>query len=72
MMAKARVDVRYMKYDLNSLKERLLNSRTVNSVYKNYALALIFLENKKFDEAASYLAKLNLLITILCLMYIPT
>lgn len=60
MMAKARVDVRYMKYDLNSLKERLLNSRTVNSVYKNYALALIFLENKKFDEAASYLAKLNL------------
>lgn len=60
MMAKARVDVRYMKYDLNSLKERLLNSRTVNTVYKNYALALISLENKKFDEAASYLSKLNL------------
>ena len=60
MMAKARVDVRYMKYDLNSLKERLLNSRTVNSVYKNYALALISLENKKFGEATSYLSKLNL------------
>ncbi|MDQ9779997.1 hypothetical protein RF400_15580, partial [Acinetobacter baumannii] len=39
---------------------RLLNSRTVNTVYKNYALALISLENKKFDEAASYLSKLNL------------
>ncbi|MGN1281494.1 MAG: M48 family metalloprotease [Succinivibrio sp.] len=60
MMAKARVDVRYMGYDLKSLKERLLKSSRVNPVYKKYALALICFEERKFEQALGYLDEIGL------------
>ncbi|MGN0894142.1 MAG: M48 family metalloprotease [Succinivibrio sp.] len=60
MMAKARVDVRYMGYDLKSLKERLIKSHKVNAVYKNYALALISYEEKNFEQALGYLEQIGL------------
>lgn len=59
MLAKARIDVRYMDLKLPELKERLLKADKVNSYYKNYALALIYFEEKDFDKAKSYLSNLN-------------
>ena len=60
MFAKARVDVRYMNYDLKELEKRIEKSTKVNEHYRNYALALINLEKHNFDVAESYLNKLNL------------
>ncbi len=61
MLAKARVDIRYMGYDLKDLKNRLdVNPDKINQIYRNYALALIAYEQKDFESARNYLKKLNL------------
>ena len=60
MLAKARVDVRFMGLKLKDFKARLLNASVdVNEIYKNYALALIFFEEKDYSKAREYLSKLN-------------
>ena len=62
MLAKARVDVRFMGLKLKDFKARLLNASVdVNEIYKNYALALIFFEEKDYSKAREYLSKLNYL-----------
>ncbi|MGN0901650.1 MAG: M48 family metalloprotease [Succinivibrio sp.] len=58
MLAKARVDVRYMGLDLKNLKQRLLDSKTVNPVYKKYALALIELDTGNFNAASEWIEKM--------------
>ena len=58
MLAKARVDVRYMNFILSELKARLENSHNTNEIYKNYALALINYENKEYQNAKTYLERL--------------
>ena len=60
MLAKARVDVRYMNFNLNDLKNRLLSTPNINSYYKNYALSLIFYKEKDFAKAREYAAKIGL------------
>ena len=59
MLAKARVDVRYMNLKLNDFKERLLKAEKVNHYYKNYALALIYYGEKNYSKAIDYLEKLS-------------
>ncbi len=59
MLAKARVDVRYMDLKINEFKERLLKSEKVNRYYKNYALALIYYQEKNYTEAEEYLQRLS-------------
>ncbi len=61
MLAKARVDIRYMGYDLKDLQKRLnVNPDKINQVYRKYALALIAYEQKDFENARNYLKALNL------------
>lgn len=55
MFAKARIDVRYMGLNLEKLENRLKNTNSVNTYYKNYALALISFENKQYAQTQSYL-----------------
>ncbi|MCR5535947.1 MAG: hypothetical protein K6F05_00880, partial [Succinivibrio sp.] len=59
-LCKARIDVRYMRFDLKSFKQNLLQASAskANSTYRNYALALIAYEEKNYNEAAGYLASL--------------
>ena len=61
MLAKARVDVRYMGYDLKALDERLkVNPDKINRFYRLYAQALIAYELKNYQKAHEYLNNLNL------------
>ena len=61
MLAKARVDVRYMRYDLKALDERLkVNPDKINRFYRLYAQALIAYELKNYQKAHEYLNNLNL------------
>lgn len=61
MLAKARVDVRYMNYDLKALQERLnVEPEKINRIYRLYALALISYELSEYAKASDYLSKLNL------------
>ncbi len=61
MLAKARVDVRYMNYDLKALQERLnVAPEKINRIYRLYALALISYELSEYPKAAEYLSQLNL------------
>ena len=59
MLAKARVDVRYMNLKLKEFKERLLSTEKVNHYYKNYALALIYYGEGNYSKAKEYLEKLS-------------
>ncbi len=60
MLAKARVDVRYMNFNLTDLKNRLLSTPKINTYYKNYALALIFYQEKNYSKAREYADKTGL------------
>lgn len=59
MLAKARVDVRYMNLNLEALKNKLMHSQKVNHYYKYYALALIAYENNDHASALKYLSNLD-------------
>ncbi|HAR79859.1 MAG TPA: peptidase M48 [Succinivibrionaceae bacterium] len=60
LLAKARVEVRYMNTDLKQLKERLVaNPDNLSATYRNYALALICYEQKQYGEALEYLGSLG-------------
>ena len=59
MLAKARVDVRYMNLNLEALKNKIMHSERVNHYYKYYALALIAYENKDNATALKYLSNLD-------------
>ncbi|MBO6258154.1 MAG: M48 family metallopeptidase [Succinivibrio sp.] len=59
-LAKARVDVRYMNANLEDLKRLLQSSGTeFSQIYRTYALALICYEMKNYQEARTYLGKLQ-------------
>ncbi len=61
MLAKARVDVRYMNYDLKALQERLnVEPEKINRIYRLYAQALIAYELNDYAKASDYLKQLNL------------
>ncbi len=58
-LAKARVDVRYVKHDdLNALLAGIIADPNLNSYYKNYAAALICHALKDYSKANSFLEKL--------------
>lgn len=60
-MAQARSDVRYMRVsNFQDLKQTLLvNPLKKNSIYINYALALVCYELKQYDESYNYLQRLH-------------
>lgn len=61
MLAKARIDVRYMNYDLKAFYEHLkADPNKINRTYRLYALALIAFELKQYSQAQAYLDELNL------------
>ncbi len=58
MLAKTRVDVRYMNLKQDEFLNRLLTAPKVNRYYKNYGIALIYYAKKQYANAIEYLEKL--------------
>ncbi|MBQ9273216.1 MAG: M48 family metallopeptidase [Succinivibrio sp.] len=58
--AKARIEVRYTEHrDLEELRQRFLNTKGLNKLYRNYGLALVCFEQKNYAQAREYLQALE-------------